>query len=187
MSAWWSEAAYCAPRSVLPPAGAAAIEYPVYPYGYGYSWVPEASLRIEVEAERGRSLRRRLLRGHRRRLRRHVPAVERSSGRARDRVVARRLPDGAAEGLSHARQHLQGQVSDGASARRRGSGAEAAAAGAAAGARMQPPQQPMGRGPSTYRMPPPPPPQEQPMPDDPRGGIEAQRGPRTERLLARWR
>ena len=37
-------------------------------------------------------------------------------GRARDRVVARRLPDGAAEGLSHARQHLQGQVSDGASA-----------------------------------------------------------------------
>jgi hypothetical protein len=48
------------------------------------------------------------------------------------------------------------------------------------GARMQPQQQPMGRGPSTYRMPPPPPQEQpQPMPDDPRGGIEAQRGPRT--------
>ena len=85
------------------------------------------------EAEGSRGLRRRLLRGRRRRLRRHVPAAARRAGRARDRAVARRLPHGAAEGVSDAGQHVPREVSDGAARVRPGARAEAAADRSAAG------------------------------------------------------
>ena len=153
-------------------------QYPVYPYGYGYSWVPEASLRIEVKPKEAEVF----VDGF------YAGIVDDFDGTFQRLNV----PPGEheielwLEGYRTVRQKVYLTRDNTFKVKYQ---MEHLPAGEAQepkpqplapppGARMQP-QQPMGRGPSTYRMPPPPPPQEQPMPDDPRGGIEAQRGPRT--------
>jgi hypothetical protein len=155
------------------PAFYGAYQYPIYPYGYGYSWVPEASLRIEVKPKEAEVF----VDGF------YAGIVDDFDGTFQRLNV----PPGEheielwLEGYKTVRQKVYLARDNTFKVKYQ---MERLPAGEAQDPKPQPlapPQgqrmQPMGRGPSTYRMPPPPPQEQpQPMPEDPRGGVEAQRG-----------
>jgi hypothetical protein len=157
-----------------------AYQYPVYPYGYAYPWSPpDASLRLEVKPKEAEVF----VDGY------YAGIVDDFDGTFQRLNVAPGEHDIELwlEGYRTVRQKIYLQVNNTFKVKYQ---MERLAAGDTQEPKPVPPpppqdprmrsQQPMGRGPSTRRMPPPQPmpPQDQPqpMPDDPRGGIEAQRG-----------
>jgi hypothetical protein len=157
-----------------------ASQYPVYPYPYAYSWgPPDASLRLEVKPKEANVF----VDGY------YAGIVDDFDGTFQRLNVApgEHEIELWLDGYKTVHQKIYLQVNNTFKVKYQ---MEKLAAGEAQepkplpppqDPRMQPQQQPMGRGPSTRRMPPPPqqmPPQDQPppMPNEPRGGVEAQRG-----------
>ena len=107
----------------------AALSLPLLPDGSGRLAAARS------QAAGGRSVCRRLLRRHRRRFRRCVPAAAGHAGRARDRAVPRWLSVGPAEGDGQSAKYVQAEIHNGTARRGRAAGAATTAGESAAASR----------------------------------------------------